>query len=91
METVGLIPRTANKEWRHIKGVDNVGARGASAPPHFFGRTYVVLVKVIVEWTNFQCHVLVNGQKHNVFKFKVLIRCNSFNNKYGRLSSVGLV
>ena len=45
-------------------GVDNVGAiaRGASAP-HFFGRAYLVLVELTVEWTDLQSHVLVNGQE----------------------------
>ena len=47
---------------RQDKGVDNVGARGASAPPLLMGKAYSVLVKLI-EWTDFQCHVLVNGQK----------------------------
>ena len=44
------------------KGVDSVGARGALAPP-LFGRAYLVSAKLIVEWTDFQCHVSVNGQK----------------------------
>ena len=33
-------------------------------PPHYFARAYLVLVKLIVEWIDFQCRVLVNWTKN---------------------------
>ena len=45
----------------HYKGVDSVGARGASAPPLFWKSTHLVLMTLIVEWIDFQCHVMVHA------------------------------